>query len=89
MFAKIADLGFLASRFPTLTVFAASVPSLFFGQFFGQFFLFVPEDGFFFFGHRIIKLGIIVGVKIGHDGIDVQKSLEKLNLGQNFKSRKN
>ncbi|KAF3502805.1 hypothetical protein F2Q69_00042311 [Brassica cretica] len=28
-----------------------------------------------------------VGVKIGHDGIDVRKSSEKPNLGQNFKSR--
>ncbi|KAF3565627.1 hypothetical protein DY000_02014572 [Brassica cretica] len=30
-----------------------------------------------------------VGVKIGHDGIDVRKSSEKPNLGQNFKSREN
>ncbi|KAF3590552.1 hypothetical protein DY000_02020405 [Brassica cretica] len=28
-----------------------------------------------------------VGVKIGHDGIDVRKSSEKPNLSQNFKSR--
>ena len=32
---------------------------------------------------------VTVGVKIGHDGIDVQKSLEKPNLGQNFKRREN
>ncbi|KAF3490371.1 hypothetical protein F2Q69_00053637 [Brassica cretica] len=55
MIAKIADLGFLASRFPIPSVFAASVPSLLLAQFF----LFVPEDSFFFFGHRIIELGII------------------------------
>ncbi|KAF3552524.1 hypothetical protein DY000_02006791 [Brassica cretica] len=54
--AKIADLGFLVSRFPTLSTFSASVPSLLLGQFF----LFVPEDSFFFFGHRIIELGIIL-----------------------------
>ena len=42
-------------QFPILSVFAASVPSLLLGQFF----LFVPEDSFFFFGHRIIDLGII------------------------------
>jgi len=52
MIAKIADLGFLASRFLILSVFAASVPSLLLGQFF----LFVPEDSFFFLGHRVIEL---------------------------------
>ncbi|KAF2562924.1 hypothetical protein F2Q70_00017103 [Brassica cretica] len=54
---EIADLEFLASRFPTLSAFNASVPS----QLFGQFFMFVPEDSFFFFGHRIIDLRIILG----------------------------
>ena len=56
MIAKIVDLGFLASRFPTLSAFAASVPSLLLGQFF----LFIPKDSFFCFGHRIIGLGIIL-----------------------------
>ncbi|KAF3564583.1 hypothetical protein DY000_02014525 [Brassica cretica] len=51
----IADLGFLTSRFPILSVFAASVSSLLLGQLF----MFVPEDSFFFFGHRIIELGIV------------------------------
>ncbi|KAF3512441.1 hypothetical protein F2Q69_00005881 [Brassica cretica] len=55
--AKIADLGFLASRFPILSTFAASDPSMLFGQLF----LFVPEGSFFFFGHRIIELRIILG----------------------------
>ena len=56
MIAKITDLGVIASRFPILSVFAASVPSLLLGQFF----LFVPEDSLFFFlGHRIIELGIV------------------------------
>ncbi|KAF3552398.1 hypothetical protein DY000_02006615 [Brassica cretica] len=53
----IADLGFLASRFPILSTFAVSDPSMLFGQLF----LFVPEGSFFFFGHRIIELRIILG----------------------------
>ena len=56
MIAKIADLAFFASRFPTLSVFAASVPSLLLGQFL----LFVPENGFLFFGYRVIKLGMVL-----------------------------
>ena len=50
--AKITDLGFLASRFPILSLFAASVPSLLLGQFF----MFNPEDGFLFFGHWVVEL---------------------------------
>ena len=56
MIAKIVNLGFLASRFPTLSAFPASVPSLLLGQFF----LFVPEDSFLLFGPRVIELGIVL-----------------------------
>ena len=55
MIPKIADLGFLVSRYPISSLFAASVPSLLLIQFF----MFIPEDSFFLFGHRIIELGII------------------------------
>ncbi|KAF3513659.1 hypothetical protein F2Q69_00006566 [Brassica cretica] len=56
MIAKIADLRFLASRFPTLSAFAARVPSLLFGQFF----LFVPEESFLFIVNRVIELGVVL-----------------------------
>ena len=52
MIAEIANLRVFASKFPTLSAFAASASSLFHGQFF----LFVPEDGFFFFDHRVVEL---------------------------------
>ncbi|KAF3608691.1 hypothetical protein DY000_02047801 [Brassica cretica] len=52
----IVNLGFLVSRFPTLSVFATSVLSLLLGQFF----LFVPENSLFLFVHRVIELGIIL-----------------------------
>ncbi|KAF3538841.1 hypothetical protein F2Q69_00022998 [Brassica cretica] len=56
MITKIADLGFLASRFLTLSPFAASVSSLLLGQFF----LFVSEDSFLFYGHWVIELGFVL-----------------------------
>ncbi|KAF2547017.1 hypothetical protein F2Q70_00021502 [Brassica cretica] len=52
----IVNLGFLVSRFPTMSVFATSVLSLLLGQFF----LFVPENSLFLFVHRVIELGIIL-----------------------------
>ena len=56
LIAKIANLRFLASRFPTFSTFAASVQSFLLGQFF----MFIPEDSFLFLGHRVIELGIIL-----------------------------
>lgn len=56
MISEIANLGVLASRFLTLSTFAASVSSLFLGQFF----MFVLEDGFFFFGYKVVELGIVL-----------------------------
>ncbi|KAF3560950.1 hypothetical protein DY000_02015975 [Brassica cretica] len=55
MITKVASIGFLASRFLTLSAFAASSPSLLLGMFL----LLVPKDGFFLLGHRVVELGII------------------------------
>ncbi|KAF3525106.1 hypothetical protein F2Q69_00047176 [Brassica cretica] len=41
--------------FQTLSEVATSSPSLLLGQFL----LFVPKDGFFLLGHRVVELGII------------------------------
>ncbi|KAF8096362.1 hypothetical protein N665_0310s0003, partial [Sinapis alba] len=47
----------VANSFPTLSAFAASDLSLVFGQFF----LFYPENIFFFFFHELVEQGFLLG----------------------------
>ncbi|KAF3566844.1 hypothetical protein DY000_02016863 [Brassica cretica] len=54
--ADVANLRFVTSGFPTLSAFAASDPSLLFGQFL----MFYPEDVFFFLCHGLVKQGIFL-----------------------------
>ncbi|KAF3504593.1 hypothetical protein F2Q69_00043496 [Brassica cretica] len=54
--ADVANLRFVTSGFPTFSVFAASDPSLLFGQFL----MFCPEDVFFFLCHGLVKQGIFL-----------------------------